>query len=752
MAATVEAPATGLLNLEKDLICFICTEVLHRPLTLINCLHTFCGSCLKEWFSHQHQKACRSHHPPAQPYTCPTCRDSVKDARRNALINTLLESFLMANPSKNRTEEERLEMDKLYMPGHDIMPKVEPRRRRRRDDGGTAQRERGMPEESRERGTRDTRARPPSANDSLAPGHADHRSRSREHDERRDRRIHEREERRQRRERLEVPESSTRDSSRDEHSDGGPVISPPPTSIRHPDAVAARRDVRSMAHQAGLRSIASASDLGTGTSDSLTEERLVQEIISDGLLDGIDVGNLTEAERDVLFEAISNCPLNSQSSHWIFKIFKSKKPIGYHGPTAHTAVIQSARDEGRDPQGSPGFRMSMAGALPLGCDITHTQLPEMQHQILLLNFLLNCTLGEVPFMIHRARYQATGVPTLNRALKFAHQRCRAQVPVTAAGFKLMAHLEQTLRLEQPRHLRSPRYSPTPHLESMALQRRISSLRELARRLQNPSAQGASSATPERKCSTRVAGTQPRSFHWQFGNINDGPGDYDICTTCYYNLVKAGRIKREDGPAGWRKCLQGHRMIITSFEADTDSELRRIVVQDLVGGVKMQDEDIAAWSVAMTRQEGPVMTPARVREWTWYDPADPAADPASTHRRMKTHQTAFAPQYLGGTGTPNDTATSVIGSSTRTTKFPPDGGFGKTCVALWSYYPEEGEAGKGELAFPKYATIKEVEHINEDWKRTGAIADGLIDLVIGFAVVVVGVAVVDQHADIAVQEG
>ena len=34
--------------------------------------------------------------------------------------------------------------------------------------------------------------------------------------------------------------------------------------------------------------------------------------------------------------------------------------------------------------------------------------------------------------------------------------------------------------------------------------------------------------------------------------------------------------------------------------------------------------------------------------------------------------------------------------------------------MWSYYPEEGEGGKGELLFPKGAEVREVEDINEEW--------------------------------------
>lgn len=111
MAGASGLSPPGLLNLEKELVCFICTEVLYQPLTLIDCLHTFCGSCLKEWFSHQYRKAtsgrASSSSSSANPYTCPTCRAIVKDARHNATVTTLLDMFLAANPARGRSLEEK---------------------------------------------------------------------------------------------------------------------------------------------------------------------------------------------------------------------------------------------------------------------------------------------------------------------------------------------------------------------------------------------------------------------------------------------------------------------------------------------------------------------------------------------------------------------------------------------------------------------------------------------------------------------
>jgi hypothetical protein len=67
------------------------------------------------------------------------------------------------------------------------------------------------------------------------------------------------------------------------------------------------------------------------------------------------------------------------------------------------------------------------------------------------------------------------------------------------------------------------------------------------------------------------------------------GDYDICMSCYHKLVVSGRIAKEDGVNGWRKCLRGHRMVIVGFE-DRDGAQRRMVVRDLVGGYALKEEE------------------------------------------------------------------------------------------------------------------------------------------------------------------
>ncbi|SMQ48790.1 unnamed protein product [Zymoseptoria tritici ST99CH_3D7] len=121
----------GLFDLEKELSCSICTDILHLPLTLLDCLHTFCGPCLKEWFAWQATAARASSTSSRNKkiYTCPSCRDAVRGTKADWRLATLLEGFLKANPGKGKSAEEKEELGRGYVPGEDILVPVEVRRR-----------------------------------------------------------------------------------------------------------------------------------------------------------------------------------------------------------------------------------------------------------------------------------------------------------------------------------------------------------------------------------------------------------------------------------------------------------------------------------------------------------------------------------------------------------------------------------------------------------------------------------------------
>ena len=246
--------STGLLDLEKELTCSICTEILYRPLTLISCLHTFCGSCLKDWFGFQ---ASQSSDGSINPFTCPSCRASVRETRPDAKITTLLDMFVQANPEKGRTAQEREDMDKKYKPGDNVLPK-------RHEPVPVDEGDRRMIEEIRAMSLADNGTRGP-----RYERGARHRHRSR--DERDD-------EGRQRR-RREGP------------TGGGPTAAPADS----------RSQARRIGHQSSLRSLLSESDIDSAE----MEEEIFRQILEEGLRDGVDLNNLDPHQEDELSERIA---------------------------------------------------------------------------------------------------------------------------------------------------------------------------------------------------------------------------------------------------------------------------------------------------------------------------------------------------------------------------------------------------------------------------------------------------------------
>ncbi|KAL8847757.1 MAG: hypothetical protein Q9221_007205 [Calogaya cf. arnoldii] len=242
MAAGEQA---GLLDLQKELTCSICTEVLFQPLTLLDCLHTFCGSCLKEWFSWQSSQASASK---PNPYTCPSCRASVRETRPNATVTTLLDMYVQANPGRGRSQEEENELRAKYKPGEQVLPRVRVEKVDAADERMLA--------EVREMSLRDAGVRSSGA--------------------------YERGTRHRTAERRRNPSSDGRHGTRDQQPDTG--HEPPEPSSR-----------RQIGHQSSLRSLMSGSDI-----DSSEMEEEILRLVDEGWLDGIDLNNLDTSQVDEL--------------------------------------------------------------------------------------------------------------------------------------------------------------------------------------------------------------------------------------------------------------------------------------------------------------------------------------------------------------------------------------------------------------------------------------------------------------------
>ncbi|OOF99511.1 hypothetical protein ASPCADRAFT_138051 [Aspergillus carbonarius ITEM 5010] len=218
------------------------------------------------------------------------------------------------------------------------------------------------------------------------------------------------------------------------------------------------------------------------------------------------------------------------------------------------------------------------------------------------------------------------------------------------------------------------------------------------------------------CAHPIPDSTPR-FHCL--QCNDG--DYDICTNCYLRLVAIGKIRKDNGHNGWRRCLKGHRMVVIGFEEHEDGQ-RRVIVRDLVGGRALNDDHL---------QPSPAATPVTAHfssnhniaspevgsgDWSWKEGSE-RRKKASRMRpwTIGDRDRASEPSTPIASPSPFTLSTPALSSqpvSSTTRRYPPDGGVGLIVHALWSWYPEDGV--KDELMFPRGAEITEAENINDDW--------------------------------------
>ncbi|KAJ5168421.1 uncharacterized protein N7482_004015 [Penicillium canariense] len=237
----------GLADLEKELGCSICTELLYQPLTLLDCLHTFCGSCLKEWFTAQGSRRRPSGTSPR--FTCPSCRAEVRGTRPNATVTTLLDMVLVSQPDRARSAPEKEEIAEKYHPGDSVFPPPQDDNESEEDED-----DRRILEEIQELSLRESRAQ--ARREARRGGHSD-----------------------RTRERSSNPERPQR------------------TSRTHGDAERARR----VEHQSSLRSL-----LSLSSEAETMEEEILRQIIEEGLLDDVDFENLSSTQEEELSERIAD--------------------------------------------------------------------------------------------------------------------------------------------------------------------------------------------------------------------------------------------------------------------------------------------------------------------------------------------------------------------------------------------------------------------------------------------------------------
>ncbi|KAL9621874.1 MAG: hypothetical protein Q9160_003695 [Pyrenula sp. 1 TL-2023] len=785
---SAEQPNGGLLDLEKELIC---TEILYQPLTLLDCLHTFCGSCLKEWFSWQATSARSSSHPKPNPYTCPSCRASVRGTRPDARVTTLLDMWLKANPGKGRNDSEKAELAEKYKPGDNVVPPLRQEgerehRRRRRRHGESGEVERDSSEEDRRqmeeavaRSLRETRLSP---EDASRGDRARNRSRSRSAESREERHS------RRRREDLERRRRRAHGSGTSTPDAQTAAAIPSARQVNQADA---RQRERHVEHQASLRSLMSASDGGTGG----MEEEILRQIVDEGLLEGINLDDLSGVQEDELSERIADAYRRrhlSQLNNIVLPRRMRLDETGDQGTLQKlderqqtqgmNQVLLSCGDNARPEKIVPAFssqdqqsrrsiylqlRSIHQALLPLLLLQSHAPVMVVQARIRFLfdhcailrweasaTRAANATMERPHTLVARKWHAPPSDAIQSPPLQNIPSQMAATKPILTTsnpstrlqsglfcdrcytnastcfwscstcndgewGFcntcvdthHICTHplLPVAARSSQLNPSSSP-HPPPPHLAQDYIVLRVTTHCDV--------------------CHQEITPRMPR-YHCPF---HPSAEDYNICTPCYNRLVKARKIKAEDGPNGWRRCAgggstsgKGHRMVVVGFE----DEARRVVMHDLVGGWRLREDDSSANATSsnnnnpsVTNQTTDASNASFIQEtsstlgqggtFTWREPSrpnTPITKPSSVALTPSPHSS------------PNPSNTSTFSAPAfqqhqphQPPTFPPSGGIGLTCQAIYSYFPdiEADPSAKDELAFPRGAEITEAEDVNGDW--------------------------------------
>ncbi|CAK7203444.1 hypothetical protein SEUCBS139899_006178 [Sporothrix eucalyptigena] len=352
------------MDLEKELTCSICTDLLYQPLTLLDCLHTFCGACLKEWFGWQALSAETRPNPPAAGtpiFTCPACRDAVRSTKHNATVVTLLDMLLTSQPDKRKSDAEKAEMDSKYRPGDNVFPKVHlPKLSAEQQRIERA--ERRLIDEVREISRQEAVA-------AATGGDGTHAAR----------------EARRRQRRAALAGTGGSGSGAESASDEDGRLAAGRSSDRHRHrsssrnhaaaaaASAEERLPRIMGHQSSLRSLISSSQEGPGGSSGALDiereiEAFARQIQEEGILDGLDLDNIDLTNDDELSRRIAEAYQRRQRGR------------GRHDSNRHdSARREASRQDGTRPEGAR-HRTSSAVSHHSQVSISSSSAPNTSNQ------------------------------------------------------------------------------------------------------------------------------------------------------------------------------------------------------------------------------------------------------------------------------------------------------------------------------------------------------------------------------------
>jgi len=84
-------------DMEENLICCICQDILHDCVSVQPCMHCFCGGCYSDWMK--------------RSKLCPQCRKPVQHVAKNHTVNNLVQAYLKMRPEKRRDLEDLHNLD-----------------------------------------------------------------------------------------------------------------------------------------------------------------------------------------------------------------------------------------------------------------------------------------------------------------------------------------------------------------------------------------------------------------------------------------------------------------------------------------------------------------------------------------------------------------------------------------------------------------------------------------------------------------
>ncbi|KAJ9154944.1 RING finger domain-containing protein [Pleurostoma richardsiae] len=737
------------VDLEKELTCSICTELLYQPLTLLDCLHTFCGACLKEWFSWQAAAAENAQSPPAPGapvFTCPACRAPVRDTRHNATVATLLDMFLAANPDKAKTDDEKEEMNKKYKPGDRVIPKLNiaektPEQRRLEEEerrlirevrelslreavagsGASQSSSRRRRDESRSGEGRTRRSRDPSRESRNTE------TRARDTRERERRRQAADEENRRRAEQnvLLQPETASAAESRRHRSE---------SRQRGDDASEMRR--RHIEHQSSLRSLISSSDVGSLDIEREVEE-FARQIQEEGLLDGLDLDNIDLTNNDELSRRITEAYRRRQRE-------RSRHETG-----RRSNASSPGHQRQRQLYPEPSITCSRCGREHIEYELYYncTTCKDGDWNICLTCYrqgkgcLYWFGFGDAGWAKwEAARKTDPTLPEPHRlwAVRYLQPK---RIPGGAEGRKTLTTEDPEARLQsgafcarclvwanecywrcgvcndadwgfcndcvnQGRSCTHPllplTYQPAQSTGTPPQSPPRSPIRpSSASIMTGPNALSFGSFRPLTFttrcdiCRVPIPPAQSRYHcYWCVSSLvpDSKPGDYDICQRCYPSLVATKTISVENGPDGWRRCPQGHRMVVVGFQDGKGGQWRN-VVQDLVGGRKLQIANV---------------DDAALLQYYWYELEERPQESSTEKGHHYARRERLVAKDVSATATP----AASPSAANAVVPFPPDGGTGWRATARWAWYPAPG--ADDELLFPRGAEIREIEDVNGEW--------------------------------------